>query len=357
MLPSVESAQPGIEAQPSSFALSPGDLQSWIDSSDLEAPGIHLGLYTSSSLQVSAGEIGDVDAWLAENDLTNRLHLAGTFMDIEFPNPEWNLPHDLDRAWDEGVVPFINLAVGTTSLGPRTAQQVADGELDDAIRTWASIFAEWSQGGEKHAFIAPLQEMNTAWVSYGLDPENFKSAYAHIQELFVESGVPDEAVLWVFSPNGWSHPESDFEMYYPGDSAVEVIGFSAFNFGACVAGGEGWDPFETAIQPYLERMNAMAPEKPIFITQMGSVEEGGDRSAWFMESFAELSNAPMLRGILYFNVSKPEASAPACDPVDWRVYYPELATGDVGFLEALRVLEPGVVYGYQVFLPMATRGE
>jgi hypothetical protein len=345
------------ETPASLTALSSDVIKEILDVSDLENPDVFLGLYTSASLQVTAAEIGRVDTWLEDNGLNTRVTIAGTFMDFEFPNPDWNIPHDLDAAWNQGAVPFINLAVGTTSLGPRTAFQVASGELDGAIRTWATNFAEWTQGGTKHAFIAPLQEMNAGWVTYGLDPENYKAAFLHIQELFLEQGVPDDAVVWVFAPNGWSLPENKFESYYPGDAAVDVIGFSAFNFGACVAAGEGWDPFEVAIQPYLERMNSMAPEKPIFLAQTGSVEQGGDKAAWLTDSFSKLSEAPMLRGILYFNVSKVEGAAPSCNPVDWRVYKPEIDKGELGFIDAIRILEGGSAEGakfiHQVFIPLA----
>jgi beta-mannanase len=275
-------------------------------------------------------------------------------MDIEFPNPDWNIPHDLDGAWDQGAVPFVNLAVGTAGLGPRTAQDVADGVIDEAIRQWARIFADWSQGGAKRAFIAPLQEMNANWVSYGLDPENYKAAYTRIQGIFAEEGVPGEAVLWVFAPNGWSEPGQEFERYYPGDEVVDVVGFSAFNFGACVASGEGWDSYEEAIEPYMERMERMAPEKPIFLAQTGTVEVGGDKGEWLVDTFQKLSEVGNFRGLIYFNVSKQEAGAPSCNPVDWRVYNPEEGSGDGGFIEAILALGGGAapLPSNQVFIPM-----
>jgi beta-mannanase len=199
--------------------------------------------------------------------------------------------------------------------------------------------------------------MNASWVSYGLDPSNYKLAYSHIQDIFRQEGVPDSAVLWVFAPNGWSEPGQEFELYYPGDDLVDVVGFSAFNFGACVAGGVGWDTFDVAIQPYLDRMNAMAPSKPIFLAQTGTVEQGGDRGEWLLDSFAQLSSSAMFQGMIYFNVSKVEHGAPSCNPVDWRVYNPDTDVGDDGFIEALRVFEGGsgievAPMAFQVMIPL-----
>jgi hypothetical protein len=303
--------------------------------------GVLIGMYTSASLQVTAPEISQMNVWMSDKGLGKQVTIAGTFMDIEFPNPDWNIPHDLDAAWDQGAIPFVNLAVGTAGLGLRSASDVASGALDDAIRKWASIFAQWAQGNEKRAYIAPLQEMNASWVSYGLDPENYRQAFVRIQRLFAEEGVPEEAVLWVFAPNGWSERGHEFERYYPGDEIVDVIGFSAFNFGACVASGEGWDTYEEAIEPYMERMEAMAPGKPIFLAQMGTVEQGGDKGEWLVETFGRLGQERNFRGLIYFNVSKAEAGAPSCNPVDWRVYNPESGVGVEGLIEALQVLDGG----------------
>jgi len=328
---------------------------SFLSTSSVAEHGVFLGMYTSASLQVTADEIGQVDAWLSANGISTQVAIAGTFMDIEFPNPDWNIPHDLDAAWDQGAVPFVNLAVGTAGLGPRSAHDVASGALDDAIRQWATIFAGWSQDGMKRAFIAPLQEMNANWVSYGLDPDNYKLAFTRIQGIFAEEGVPAEAVLWVFAPNGWSEPGQEFEKYYPGDEVVDVVGFSAFNFGACVASGEGWDTYEEAIEPYMDRMEAMAPSKPIFLAQTGTVEQGGDKGVWLMDTFQKLSEVTNFRGLIYFNVSKVEAGAPLCNPVEWRVYNPEMGVGDGGFIEAILALGGGAMVpppSNMIYFPM-----
>jgi hypothetical protein len=328
----------------------------FLATTDVAEPEVLLGIYTSASLQVTASEIGRVNGWLKHNGLKEKVAIAGTFMDIEFPNPEWNIPHDLDAAWDQGTVPFVNLAVGTAGLGPRSAHDVASGAIDGAIRQWASIFAQWTQGGRKRAYIAPLQEMNASWVSYGLDSVNYKLAFTRIQRIFTEEGVPEGSVLWVFAPNGWSEPGQEFEKYYPGDDVVDVVGFSAFNFGACVASGEGWDNYEEAIEPYMDRMEAMAPEKPIFLAQTGTVEQGGDKGTWLVETFERLSQAKNFRGLIYFNVSKEEAGAPACNPVDWRVYNPEMGEGEEGFIEALQILGGGAaVPNNFVFIPMVSQ--
>jgi hypothetical protein len=298
-----------------------------------------LGMYTSASLQMTAHEFQQINDWLAQNGLTTRVEIAATYMDFEFPNPDSNIPLDLNAAWNLGIFPFINLAAGTTDLGPRTSEDIASGNLDGPIRRWARHFAAWARPGGKKAYIAPLQEMNGYWTPYGLDPDNFKRAYYRIRRLFAEEGVPEGAVIWVFAPNGWSSTGHDFERYYPGDDYVDIVSFSAFNYGAC-SGHSNWQTFDVVFQPYLERMRAMAPAKPILIAQTGVVDIGGDKDAWLVDTFTKFAQFEGMAGVLYFNVIKQES--PACEWVDWRVFDPDSSLGSSGFIEALRSIETSV---------------
>ena len=101
----------------------------------------------------------------------------------------------------------------------------------------------------------------------------------------------------------------------------------------------------------------MAPSKPIILAQTGSVEQGGDRGEWLVDSIDKLAASPMFQGLIYFNVSKVEPGAPSCNPVDWRVYDPDSDTGVDGFLQALRSIEGGAdaeepPMTYQIMIPL-----
>jgi hypothetical protein len=321
----------------------------------LAEPPVLIGLYTSGSLQETAAELKTVNQWLGAAG--QRVTIAGTFMDIEWPNPEYNIPAELDSAWYQGAIPFVNLIIGTITdpqmisnlpqsngyPNNRTAAMlVSDETLHTAVRSWAREFANWSNGGQKKAFIAPLPEMNGDWVPYGLSPEDFKQAFLQIQELFNQEGVPENAVSWVFAPNGWSdtqegHP--DFEAYYPGNSLVDIVAFSSYNFGTCVWSWPSWDTFDEIFLPYLDRMQILAPSKPIFIAQTGTVDLGGDKNLWLKDTYNNLAAYPALRGILYFH-KRLNLGLP-CDPVEWRFYAPSNGINFPGLLDALGNPEAG----------------
>ena len=86
----------------------------------IDGPPILLGLYTSDSLQVTSWEIENFDEWMQDEGLDKGISIAGTYMDFEFHNPEFNVHKELDAAWDLGYTPFINL-----TAYQQTAEQVA----------------------------------------------------------------------------------------------------------------------------------------------------------------------------------------------------------------------------------------
>lgn len=274
-----------------------------------------VGFYPSGNLYNTVGELDTLNAYFGRPTIS----LAGSFVDIE--SPGWVIWAELNAAWGHGYVPFINLGAGGEGT-PRTAQQIADGVIDPAIRRWAQIVKQWSANGQKRVFIAPLQEMNGAWTTYYGDAANFRRAFIRIRQIFEEEGVPANVVSWVFAPNGWhdpARPSDAFEEFYPGHSVVDVVGFSSFNFGDCWSYTDS-QSYEEIYKPYLDRMAAMAPGKPIFIAEIGSVAYGLDRSAWFADTLSKIGAYPGVRAILYFNRRENPANylyPPICNPVDY----------------------------------------
>jgi hypothetical protein len=181
--------------------------------------------------------------------------------------------------------------------------------------------------------------------------EEFKRAYRRIRAIFeeelVKEGVPLTAISWVFAPNNGSPPENNFELYYPGSDIVDIVGFSGYNQGGCAGDFPWfvWETYDIAIKPYLDRMRAMAPNKPIFLAQTATVEVQahgqGDKNVWLDDTFTRLAAYPGLKGVVYFNHVDPgNGSCPT--GFDFRLHNP--GTGQwQGFPTALG--RPGVNYG------------
>jgi hypothetical protein len=267
-----------------------------------------------------------VATWMPIADnLANKKHtVSGWFIDIQdshfaYPgHPDLrtnNLYRQLEALWKKGYISFVN--INSTA----TAYAIASGQLDTYLGYMAEYYADWVRlGGGRRAFLAPLPEMNGVnanglpWTSYGGDPINFKLAYQHIQNIFAQKGVSRDQVWWVFAPNGWSKAGHEFEIYYPGDNIVDVVGFSMYNFGFCQVAlpWPRWENYNTLYEPYLSRIHNMAPGKPIIIAQTGTTAEyqwTGEfnvdaKNTWLRENYEYLSNQPQVLGILYFDIDK-----------------------------------------------------
>jgi hypothetical protein len=206
---------------------------------------------------------------------------VGWFIDLEdtaFTVPIYNLPGNnlysqLEALWDAGYISFINLGSNAN------AGQIINGERNAEIGYAAEFYKAWVDQGEgRRAMIAPLQEMNGEWTAYGRasTSEEYKQAYYHILNIFTSQGVTRDMVWWVFAPNGYhdpAQPQRAFEYYYPGDDVVDIVGFSSYNYGFCPAIPEAyrrWESFNEIFEPYIARMQAMAPSKPIIIAETAS---------------------------------------------------------------------------------------
>lgn len=265
---------------------------------------------------------------LADDLVAPKKHsVSGWFIDIQdghfggngHPDLKTNnLYRQLEALWQNGYVSFLN--INSTS----TAYAIASGQLDTYLGYMAEYYADWVGLGEgRRAFLAPLPEMNGEWTSYGGNPANFILAYQHIQGIFAQHGVGRDQAWWVFAPNGWSEAGYEFEKYYPGDSLVDAVGFSMYNYGWCqvALAWPRWENYDTLYEPYITRVHTMAPSKPIIIAQTGTTAQFGSvgafdvymKNTWLRENYDYLSNQPQVLGILYYDYDQ---SSWECN---WRV--------------------------------------
>jgi hypothetical protein len=251
---------------------------------------------------------------------------VGWFIDMEdtaFTEPIpplWgnNLYSQLEWLWLSGYTSFINL--GTNA----TAGQIINGERDSQIGYAAQLYKTWvDQGGGRRALVAPMQEMNGIWTPYGRysTSDEFKLAYQHILSIFASKGVTREQIWWVFAPNGYSDPgdeEHMFEKYYPGDEIVDIVGFSAYNYGFCAEINPNyrrWESYPEIFEPYIARMQAMAPSKPVIIAETATTacytqDENGNpicddsaKNQWLMDNYEYFAERTGVAGMFYFSFS------------------------------------------------------
>jgi hypothetical protein len=252
------------------------------------------------------------DRWESASDFEalaqasgKRASLMGTFHHLwESENgSEGNTAWLLDQAWSAQATPVANVEVMVR------AAEIASGVYDDAITQWALRVKGWLDLGEgRSMLIAPLQEMNSDWVPYGMDPGGFRDAYRRFVEIFRGLGLDETKVRWVFAPNAWSTYPYRTSDYYPGDEFVDFVGISAYNFGSTAL---AWTDVYGSGLAALDEMRSFAPYKPYLIIQVGSSTTGGDRDAWLRDLFQVATADPNVVGLIYFNFNK---------ETDWKLW-------------------------------------
>jgi len=243
----------------------------------------------------------------------------------------------LNEQWEAQATPFANLTI------PATASSIAAGNWDAKITEWAGhVKGYLDLGGGRSLIIAPLQEMNGSWTSYGCSPSSFRTAYKRIVDIFRGMGLGETKVRWAFAPNGWTSPGcGSIADYYPGHDYVDITAFSAYNFGAetasyCVDGAFGWEtPYQVLHNP-TETLRGIAPTKPMIVAQTGAPRTGcgataqnGGQDEWVRDLFDFVQNDANIVGLVWFNLDKTSSGE-----TDWRVWTGSSVTQ--GWRDAIR---------------------
>jgi hypothetical protein len=106
------------------------------------------------------------------------------------------------------------------------------------------------------------------------------------------------------------------ERYYPGDAYVDVLAVDGYNWGAGTPQFGGWQTFSQVFMPAYHRLRALGPQ-PIWLAEVGTTADGGDKAAWIRDMFAHARTMDRLAAIVWFNENKER---------DWRAApTPEIA--------------------------------
>ena len=185
-----------------------------------------------------------------------------------------------------------------------TLASIIHGRHDAYIRRWARDLRRYREP----VLLRFAHEMNGVdypWSerTNGNRPGEYVRAWRHVHDIFSAAGASN--VRWVWSARAGTIQPAQ----YPGDRYVDIVGLSGFNGGAALAWG-GWRTFAETFDPPLHALRRLAPDKPVQISEVGSVEAGGSKSLWIKEMFDYVQDHPSIRSVLWFDLPKES---------DWRV--------------------------------------
>lgn len=121
----------------------------------------------------------------------------------------------------------------------------------------------------------PYHEMNGSWFWWGAGhttPQEYKQLWRETQQLLIANNVHN--LLYAYSPNTLN-TEEDFDIYYPGDQYVDVLGVDIYNH-------SGNPAFTTSVKNNLEilKQKAAAGNKPYALSESGNNNFGEDEFWW-----------------------------------------------------------------------------
>lgn len=216
---------------------------------------------------------------------------------------EFPLLEQLEAVGERGSVPEItwepwNSLAGGIDQPLYRLRNIIEGRFDTYIRSWAKVIASYG----KPVRLRFAQEMNGNWYPWseqvnGNSRGEFALAWKHIHRIFDAVGATN--TVWVWSA---ARPPVG-ERLYPGDAFVDIVSTTIFNGGGQLV-HEPWHSFHRLLSVRLERLNVIAPGKPIEVSEIGCAEEGGDKTAWIHGLFAELLREPNVRSIVWYSLVK-----------------------------------------------------
>ncbi|GAA4288134.1 glycoside hydrolase family 26 protein [Georgenia daeguensis] len=232
-------------------------------------------------------------------------------------------------AWTRNMLPIVSWEArpNETNMGPDSSNavneeyQLADiiaGNHDDYLRRYAADVAEFGLP----VGIRMMHEMNGHWYPWseqtnGNKPGEYVAAWRHVHDIFTDAGA--ENVLWFWSPNTIEFPQAQpLEELYPGDEYVDVVGLSGY-YRKVIEGKEA--SFENTYGRSVAGLRAVAPGKPIFLTEVGATETGGKKAEWVTSFFEALRQNPDIIGFTWFQREVTAIPIGESEPVtnDWRL--------------------------------------
>jgi beta-mannanase len=217
-----------------------------------------------------------------------------------------------DAIWSRGAEPMVTWEPWRDGrLGPNQPEfalhRFLEGRFDPLIRRFAASVRDW--GHPVLLRFAP--EMNGYWNSWsaGVNDNStteFVAVWRHVHGLFTAAGARN--VEWVWSPNVAFPHSTPLRALYPGDAYVDWVGVDGYNWGKSRAGAQ-WASFSAIFGPTLRSISQLTT-KPIVLTEVGSTELGGKKSAWIHDFLSQVGRNPSIVGFVWFQYDK---------ETDWRI--------------------------------------
>lgn len=195
-----------------------------------------------------------------------------------------------------------------------TATQPAYSDAKIAAGAFDTYITQWAKAAKSFGTLVYLRwgsEMNGNWNPWdpgvnGNTTAQYVNAWRHIHKIFVNNGASN--VKWLWTPITKYGGSTPLKSVYPGDSYVDLVGVDGYNWGTTQP-WSSWQSFSQVFSPTITEIRSFT-SKPLWITEVASTEQGGDKAAWIADMFSTIQNDPRISGLVWFNANK---------ETDWRI--------------------------------------
>jgi hypothetical protein len=219
----------------------------------------------------------------------------------------------VERVRQRGSIPMITWTSEDLDAGGSLDQpdfqliDIIGGRHDAYIRSWARDARAWG----RPMLVRLNHEMNGTWFHWseranGNGPGQFARMWRHVVDIFQEEGATN--VTWVWAPNRLYAGAIPLASLYPGDGHVDWTGVSGYNWGTNPAEpNTTWQSFDAVHRETYDALLALAPAKPIMITETASSEHGGSKAGWIADALQSRipTSYPRVQALLWFNWNAP----------------------------------------------------
>ncbi len=294
-------------------------------------------LINSKIMLLGASDNSQVDSYENIIDLEDSLRVTFPIIHIykawgekrehEFPKIEVETIYELGSipmiTWEPWVGAFSiqnypNIEPSIEKRDKGSLASIASGNYD-------SYIVRWALGAKKFGHPVYLRfghEMNDPY-HYPWGPQNnftqdYVDAWLHVYDIFKNNKVDN--IIWVWNP----HLSYDFEGYYPGDNYVDVISFGILNFGTSLSWSKWWR-FEELLSNSYDKLLKL--NKPMMISEFGSLSVGGERSLWFKDAFTLIpKDYRAINSIVFFHYPNETSTDKS---LDWYILEDKKVTNEL----------------------------
>ena len=277
------------------------------------------GIYTTQA----PFSMAEVD--LVQGLVERKANVVGYFQSFEDPFRA----DAIKEPWKRGQVPLLTWEP-QAQVGVVTAEQpqyklsnIIGGNFDGFIRSYARGIRDLGLP----VIMRFAHEMNGRWYPWsevsGFEDRSvngnargeYVAMWRHVHAIFEAEGA-NQYTIWLWSPNRVNKIPSQPvpAEYYPGDDVVDWIGMSGY-----LRPNDEETDFNGTFGSTLDLLRQATGSKPIFLSEIGATEIGGDKPAWIRSLFSGLQANPDINGFAWFSLPVTSTVDGERNTNDWRI--------------------------------------